>query len=507
MRKVVLLLFVLAISSGTAFCQVNGHVEVIDGKPVLWTWGTHAERGYAHGYLRGEEAKEVFDDYFVDFFSMGSTVVYGYLRSLFENLYYVDAKYQAEAEGMIQGMIDSGVDLHNETLGRDLDATDILVSNSIVDLSQEQKWKGLGCSSLSSWGTSTASDPTLTGHLVVTRHLDWSKHQTLTDNPLVIVQFPSEPDEQPWISVTYAGFIGALSSINESGIGAFLDMANVTTVNGGAPYHPILLTVRNGIEARDYNEDGENTPDDIVAAIQDKSRSAATLVHVTKDDGWASRPIIIESNNENGVAVRDVTDNTLIPGDNLAVTNHFRVLYPPVPCSRYEAIADSLNANPNVSIERGWMLVAGAAGQSSNIQAIEYVESEGLPYFALDTYTEPAYAQEPTVFDIEDLFGCPMGVDEVGPGAAVLMQNVPNPFNPRTSLVFSLAAPARSRLTVYDVSGRFVKTLLDGALAPGEHRAVWDGTDATGEPVPSGVYFYRLETDDAVATRRMVLLR
>ena len=59
MRATIAVLLLLACTL-TAAAQVNGHVQVIDGKPILTVWGTHAERGYAAGYLRGAEGKEMF---------------------------------------------------------------------------------------------------------------------------------------------------------------------------------------------------------------------------------------------------------------------------------------------------------------------------------------------------------------------------------------------------------------------------------------------------------------
>jgi hypothetical protein len=502
----VVILLILA-SAAQATPQVNGQVQVIDGKPILTVWGTHAERGYAQGYLKGAGGKEMFEDYIVGYLASGSPFIYGFLRTHFLNNYAVDPEYQEEAAGVIQGLLDAGVDPYVSALGRNIDAIDLLVSNAIVDLSTVAGRDVFGCSSLSSWGSSTIGDPTLAGHLVITRHLDWTKHPSLTDNPLLIVHLPSEPDEQPWLSVGYAGLFGALSSVSASGVSAFLNMGNNDSGTSGAPYHPILLTVRSGMETADYDDDGEHTPADVVAAIEDRSRRVDTIVHVADDEGLGSRPIVIESNNAAGVAVRDASDNTMIPGDNLAATNHFRVLYPPVYCDRYEAIAESLSVSTDISCHRSWALMAGAAGSfSSNIQCIQYVPSQGLLRWAMDTYTEPAYLQHWTELNVQDLFECQLEVAEATP-AASLEQNFPNPFSPSTRIRFNLAGAGPVRLSVYDVAGRLVTRLLDERRRAGEHEADWDGRDARGELVAAGVYFCRLEHAGASESRPMILLR
>jgi hypothetical protein len=103
------------------------------------------------------------------------------------------------------------------------------------------------------------------------------------------------------------------------------------------------------------------------------------------------------------------------------------------------------------------------------------------------------------------------GVSDVaGPPAArnELRQNEPNPFNPSTRIVFTLAHDERAQVALFDVAGRRVRLLLDMPLAAGvEHVVRWDGRDGAGQPLASGVYFYRLETPSFSTTRKMVLLR
>jgi hypothetical protein len=88
-----------------------------------------------------------------------------------------------------------------------------------------------------------------------------------------------------------------------------------------------------------------------------------------------------------------------------------------------------------------------------------------------------------------------------------LQGNVPNPFNPATTIVYELATATRVQLVVFDSRGRLVRTLLAGPRSAGPHRVVWDGRDDRGRPVSSGVYFTRMRTRDFEQTRRMTLLR
>ncbi len=88
----------------------------------------------------------------------------------------------------------------------------------------------------------------------------------------------------------------------------------------------------------------------------------------------------------------------------------------------------------------------------------------------------------------------------VVPTAYVLEQNFPNPFNPSTMIRFSIPATQMVTLTVYDVLGRTVSTLLDGVTAKGSHSVSWNAAT-----IPSGMYFYRLEAGHSLLTRKLVV--
>jgi hypothetical protein len=99
----------------------------------------------------------------------------------------------------------------------------------------------------------------------------------------------------------------------------------------------------------------------------------------------------------------------------------------------------------------------------------------------------------------EDISGLP---DEF-----TLAQNYPNPFNPTTVIDFTLPRESHVQLSVYDILGKKVKTLVDESKAPGAYSVIWDGTDNGGNPQASGTYFYRLSSDESTLNRRMTLVR
>jgi hypothetical protein len=89
-----------------------------------------------------------------------------------------------------------------------------------------------------------------------------------------------------------------------------------------------------------------------------------------------------------------------------------------------------------------------------------------------------------------------------------LAQNFPNPFNPETTIRFSLGKRERVRISIYNSLGRLVKELPNTSYAPGAHVLPWDGTDSAGMRQASGPYFYSLDIDGrTVASKKMILLR
>ena len=98
------------------------------------------------------------------------------------------------------------------------------------------------------------------------------------------------------------------------------------------------------------------------------------------------------------------------------------------------------------------------------------------------------------------------------PKQTALLPNYPNPFNPETWLPYQLAEPAEVTVTIYAANGTVVRTLALGHRRAGRYEsqsraAHWDGRNAAGEPVASGVYFYTLTAGDFIATRKMLILK
>jgi aminopeptidase N len=138
-----------------------------------------------------------------------------------------------------------------------------------------------------------------------------------------------------------------------------------------------------------------------------------------------------------------------------------------------------------------------------------FVVWDSLPsqMFTLHTVGQPLSVQlDPAnwIIKVEDTT---TEVSEI-PGVTGLdTWNHPNPFNPSTTIGFTLPDYGRAQLRIYDTSGRQVRQLFDAVTEAGDYEVVWDGRDTRGRSLPSGVYFHRLDTDAGSIKGQMVLLK
>ena len=93
------------------------------------------------------------------------------------------------------------------------------------------------------------------------------------------------------------------------------------------------------------------------------------------------------------------------------------------------------------------------------------------------------------------------------PKMFLLYPNFPNPFNPSTTLKYSLPLRAHVYITIYDILGKNIYTRENGIQNPGVKSVIWNGTDSFGRPVSAEIYLYKIQAGDFVQTRKMVLLK
>ncbi|MCK5051700.1 MAG: T9SS type A sorting domain-containing protein [Candidatus Cloacimonetes bacterium] len=149
-------------------------------------------------------------------------------------------------------------------------------------------------------------------------------------------------------------------------------------------------------------------------------------------------------------------------------------------------------------------------GNGTTNSASDYVYVDTIPVVQNSTYW---YWIEDVSFDGETEVHVPITLfipfedSPIAPDTYGLHQNYPNPFNPSTSISFALEAESYVELIIYNVKGEKVKQLVRNQLSIGQHFVVWDGNDAMGKQVSTGVYFYKLITDTKEYQRKMLLVK
>jgi hypothetical protein len=100
------------------------------------------------------------------------------------------------------------------------------------------------------------------------------------------------------------------------------------------------------------------------------------------------------------------------------------------------------------------------------------------------------------------------------PTEYAVSRNYPNPFNPATTIEYQIPEPGQVSLVIYNMLGQDIRTLLDGPIEAGYHKAVWDGTNDVGSSVASGIYVYRFQAStsdgkfgDFLSVKKMVMLK
>ena len=181
-----------------------------------------------------------------------------------------------------------------------------------------------------------------------------------------------------------------------------------------------------------------------------------------------------------------------------------------------------------------WGNTDGAVGESGTV-TVEYsdVEGDNIPSGAGNISVDPLFtdpangdftlqgaspcinAGNPALTDPDgsrsDMgaiwYDGPVSVESYRPFTFTLSQNMPNPFNPATTIPYTVATAGPVSLNIYNLHGQLVKTLVQESAVPGEYHATWNGRDMAGRAVASGVYVYRLNAPDGVRTKRMLLVR
>jgi hypothetical protein len=177
-----------------------------------------------------------------------------------------------------------------------------------------------------------------------------------------------------------------------------------------------------------------------------------------------------------------------------------------------ETLSGSINYPPQMNLFLGGESIANGGNyslppSSTGIFSLVYEAGESVADFEgnlMITTNDPALPE----INLEiNLTAAVSNENAINPSVNALYANYPNPFNPSTTISFSLKNPSQTCLSIYNLKGQLVKTLLDTELSAGTHILQWNGQDENSRPVASGVYLYRIQSPNFQSIRKMILLK
>ncbi len=143
-------------------------------------------------------------------------------------------------------------------------------------------------------------------------------------------------------------------------------------------------------------------------------------------------------------------------------------------------------------------------GDEANFEHILPPQIEGWHYYHFSFSDGDEVVETP----MDSVYISQTGIEEPHiPLEFSLHQNYPNPFNSSTNISFTLPEAGHVKLDIYDIAGRLVNTLVNAEIDAGRQTVIWDGTDQSGRPVSSGIYFYTMRSGNDLKSHRMLLLK
>ena len=210
--------------------------------------------------------------------------------------------------------------------------------------------------------------------------------------------------------------------------------------------------------------------------------------------GKTSGSIAVDTRYEQGVTIITLNSPDDLGGLQLELTGDNSDA---IPTSRLSGQLDLLHHHHADTLKVGLIDLDGGG----------YIESGEVEVLRIDGIWEPIEARVATLKGESVIASLGVADEPTVPHQFALHQNYPNPFNPSTTIKFSLPEAGHVNLTIFNVLGQTVTTLVDQFYPAGEYDAMWDSRNDQGQSVSSGVYFYRLDAAHRHETKKMMLLK
>ena len=304
--------------------------------------------------------------------------------------------------------------------------------------------------------------------------------------PFVVSVLDQDGSALAGVDVTFAvsaggGMLSATTDTNPCTVVSSTSSATATTDANGRARTRLTLGSDLGTNTVEATVEGLGPVTFTATAAEQATPHSLTKVCGDDQEGTAgallAEPFVVSVVDEDGAAMAGVNVSFTVTAGGGTLSS----------------ATATTNANGRA---RTWLTLGSELGTNTVEATVE----------GLEPVTFTAVGQESPLASLFDAF-LGGGKRVALPDSPQLLQNAPNPFNSQTVLSYFLHAPGPARLEVFTLTGQRVAVLQQGPQQAGYHRLHWDGRDAAGRPVASGAYLYRLVTEEAVLTRKLILLR
>lgn len=416
--------------------EVTGKLESIDGARVLTVWGKPHERGFAHGYLLAPDIVALLDGYLRE--TVTDTAEFEQRAQAFLRMMSLLPRYQDEVRGMLEGIQKRlGDTARISSLDRAITYDDLFTVACIPELSR------LACSSFAAWGSLTGDGGTVCG-----RNLDWHGIKALHGTELIIAHLPDDSTRsRGWVSVTWPGFAGALTAMNDAGVCGSLHDVPALRPTMPFGFTPRAMALREALEAA-----GDDTAIEKFTAVFKKRivlvGNNIPVAWPHKPDGGKPFAVIEYDGNlamDRGVTVRQdeyppadgeanratmkrhsrktmidppprysdkpaQRTETYSKQEFLICTNHYCLRAAPQSCDRYEKLQDQLvtcsQRGIPVDPSRAWELLRSVACDGSRLEthhSVVFEPNRRRLHVAFAKDGKPAPACKPVSFNVDAL--------------------------------------------------------------------------------------------------------
>lgn len=379
--------------------QVCGGLRNVGGIRVLTVWGTAHQRGFAQGWLLADDIRHLWQSFIDDKSMSGGPAEYQErFRPLASTMMVARPIYQREMQGLAEGyrarLGDAAV---IRGLERALDELDFFALNCMSDRFAPF------CSSFAAWGART-----IDGETLCARNLDWPRHDWLIGREVVLVERASDkPARAGWAGVTWPGFIGCLTGMNEHGLTMAVHDVPAGEPDGLRRFTPRGLVLREALEQCA----GPGAFESVAEVFRRRSVALGTnaFAAMPRHGGGAPPAVVFEydarKQRDDGVTVRSAD------GGNaawLACSNHFRQRAEVVRCPRYEQLVAMLSAKDAepLDVDAAWRIAASVNvpaprfGNMWTYHTVLFEPAAGRMHVSLSSPTRSAGHHRPTAIDV-----------------------------------------------------------------------------------------------------------